>query len=155
AEEAPAIVGNLGPVLHRVVDGLGGAGLVAGPDGVEPFHGHDLRDPIHTYHADRIVSLRPDGPRRVRAVVVVVQRPLGVIDEIPTDVVVGMGGVAVLGVAGEGPATGAQIVAVAVAVHIGQDVVGVHDHMPAAVVVRRDLERAPVTRVVKVGEGNG
>ena len=58
------------------------------PDRVDELHRHDLRVPVDARDADPIVADGADDPRGVRAVAVVIERVVGVGDEVPADQVV-------------------------------------------------------------------
>ncbi len=81
----------------------------------------------------------------------VVERVVGVVDEVPADQVVGMRGVAILSVVRVGPTAETRVGAVGIENHRGEDVAGI-DHAVAVDV--GDLPRPLVDRVVQIAPGD-
>src|SRR5579871_2763477 len=114
---APAVVGDRQVVAHGVVDGQDGIGVGAVAGVVQELEGRNLGLPQDAGDAEVVVADGPEDAGRVAAVAVVVQGPVVVGDEVPADEVIGVGGVAVLRVAGIGPAAHAGVVALGVQDH--------------------------------------
>src|SRR5262249_46185302 len=147
AAAAPTVVGDAGAVLDRIGDGRRGPDVGASAVGVEELQRHQRRFPVNAGYADAVVADGRDGARDVGAVAVVVKGVVGVVDEVPADEVVGMGRVAVLSVAGKGPAALPRVVAVGVQDHRGQNV----GRIDAAIAIYvRDFARPLINGIIEV-----
>src|SRR5262249_29703084 len=80
---APAVVGDLRPVIHRVVERQHGVAERPAAVGVQELHRHYLHVPVDAGHADAVVPLGADDPGDVRAVAVVVVGIVVVGNEVP------------------------------------------------------------------------
>src|SRR5439155_4219978 len=112
----------------------------AGPGRVEELQGHQLNLPVQTGNTHAVVAHRADDPGDMAAVAVVVERIVGVGDEIPSNEVVDI----LVSVVRDavGPAALAD----------GLEEVGGGD---AAVAVQiGDLARSVVDRILEVAEGD-
>ena len=79
---AIAVVGDVGPHLHGVVEAPDGVARRAAAVGAEELQGHDLDVPVDAGDADAVVAHGADRAGDVRAVAVVVQRVAVVVDEV-------------------------------------------------------------------------
>src|SRR5262249_16612263 len=66
------------------LDGVDGVGRRAAARGIKELGAHDARRPIHTHDAKGVVADGANGPRDMRAVVVVVQGITGVVNCVKT-----------------------------------------------------------------------